>query len=232
MLIHLPSLALDVGGLIYMVIVVIWILARIKSAKKSDDPATEDRPAQMPPLNDDIRDLLETLTGQRLERPQAPPPIVVRETASGEVAVPPPIPQRRSSGRPQNPRQNRLERKLAEARARAEAHRQAVEAADAKPVVTPVPPPVLEVEHSGPAEVTATVHSPGARMSMRTITTRITPIKLPTIRMGLSSGMMRESAHPLLESTELHERATLRRTIISQMVLGPPKALEQSTERF
>lgn len=237
-LIPLPSLALDVGGLIYLIIIVIWIISRMKASKREqsgEDMPESPRPANMPPLNDEIREMLETLTGQKIERPQAPTPPELREMVESELPTPPPMPQRtrQPAGRFQNTRQNRLERKLADARARAEAHKRRVEQAQAERVrVSQAPPLQPEPEYSQPAEVTATIASPGATMSMRTITTRITPIKLPTIRMGLSSGMMRESGCPIVESAQLHDRDTLRRAIVSQIILGPPKALETSTDRF
>src|SRR5262245_22263364 len=72
--------AIDPVLIIYLLVVFVWSMARFSKQKNRrgegpDDEPTESTPERRPPvIGNDLRELLETLTGQKMETP-APAPV-------------------------------------------------------------------------------------------------------------------------------------------------------------
>jgi hypothetical protein len=199
----IPLAAIDPGLIIYLFIVFIWVLARLAGQgkrRKQQPPAGAPGvpPRRRPPvISDDLREMLETLTGQKLEIPEAPAP-------------PPP---------PATPPRATPMRGLAAAR-RQEQERQRRERRVAL-APTPPPPLVYATEPALPASEPPAVTHAGARkgsaMAMVAVPVQSTSFRIAHMgssRVGLPPGWL----------ADLKQAKTLRNAVVYETILGPPKA--------
>jgi hypothetical protein len=207
---HTPTLVkADIEGLIYLVILVLWIFSKVFRRKQQPSDTMDNREAtdtdrgEMP---EDLREMLETLTGQKIEPVRAPPP-------------PPPIEYRAPPPPPHGDIPKR--RKQAAAAAAKAAQRLAeVEQETAN---------TRQVYAAGlTARVTQTRSSDAAvlTMAMRSVSSGMAMTQMPSLGAGVSLTMGARAAGPGRLRYLLGGSDELRRAIISREVLGRPKAFE------
>ena len=192
-----------IEGIIYVVILIIWGIAQaIRKGRQGSEPgpgpAIPPRaPNQMP---DELREMLETLTGQKNEPVRAPPP-------------PPPVPAQAA------PRRDRVPRRRAP-----------VPQATPRMAPPPPPPrqqpdlPPIQVEL--PRELPRSVV---ASMTMKGMTAGMKSVRLPTASAGMAMHMASNfTPNRGIPALDLRDREKLKQAMMGRILLGPPKALEAS----
>jgi hypothetical protein len=205
-----------VEGLIWFIVVILWAVAQIVNRARPKRPPSEGPgPAGMP---EELKEIFETLTGQKMETPGAKPP----EPAP---AAPPPVPQRMelprrtATARPQRPKASvRLAATLA----------------------APVPATVAmapELEKStAVGDIAMTKSATRVQMSQVFMSTRgvfagMKGLKFPAITQGLRTLRAERYGSPLLASADLRQKQKLRKYILGGAVLGPCKAFDYGLPR-
>jgi type IV secretory pathway VirB10-like protein len=192
-----------IEGLIYFIIIALWVLGKVLRKKKPEERQAAPRRSYEPQPSEseippDLREMLETLTGQKFEPARAPPP-----PAPSRVEGPPPVP----SDIPKRRKQ-----------AAAVAERKAELAAESAELA--------EQEKKFYAQA-ASRNRPDAALTvaMRSISAGMKIIQTPALRAGIAVTMSAQSSDPS-ELNFLKDREALRRAIICREVLGKPKAFE------
>ena len=217
------TLALSLDSIVYIIIVIFWVLANVSRQKKRRRDLEEmpNEPPPIPrggrPMDDELREMIETLTGQKLDRPQAP--------------TPPPLVEHPPGPRAPQPSPSQLSKHVRPDRDRRHVRRQ-----PASPPPTPAAATAVraaQAEQSARLEVLSNASAAAANvqtamtMTIKTVANRMKPINLPSLRMGVSGGEHLGHARPLVSASDLKDPETLRRAVIFQTIVGPPKALEQ-----
>lgn len=235
-----PVLAdISPGGAIYTLILIAWVISRLAGLRKQRRGAPrEDAGEELPrppasaprPVDAELRELFETITGQKLEpvRPPPPPGPVTSEatTTPARTHVPPPLPppvRPAPAPRPQRRPQPALARQAPPA---------------PTPARRPPPPPAPRVEprdeSSDSAEQAEAFIAAGRGTSVAVAAPALTfghhsagghalTIKLPSVRIGLGNATSGQSAHML---AALRTPQGLRTAMVQRVVLGPPRALD------
>lgn len=212
--------AIDPGLIIYLIVAVVWTIAKMRQqsrrarerANSPPPPVVRRETEEEPEINEDLKELLETLTGQKIEvpkpKPAAPPPAPPPVPATAPRAHHPP---HRSPGPPP-------------ARRRPEPARRAS-----------APPPAIARATQGPSEsagrerersrkrkleaavIQAVQPAPRAEVTIRPPPSSVLHFA-PTMNQRQLS-----AASPLIE---LRDPSRLRKAVLNQLILGPPKAFQ------
>lgn len=231
-----PVLAdISPGGAIYTLILIAWVISRLAGLRKQrrhippEDmgDAGPQSPGPGPkPVDAELRELFETITGQKLEpirppRPPGPAPVTPPPLPSATRPPPPPRPSRRlhpslARTAPPTPAPTRR----------------------TPPAPPPPPPPAPEIEvrdASGDSAAQAEAIVAAARgtsvaaaapalvFGHHSAGGHALTIKLPGMRAGLSNANAGQSAHLL---TSLRTTPGMRTAMAHRIVLGPPRALD------
>lgn len=197
-----PLIRADSGieGIIYLVILIFWGISQaIRKSRRSNEPTPDSSAPQAPgEMPQELREMLETLTGQKFEPVRAPPP-------------PPPLPAAAV------PRRDRVPKRRAP-----------VPQTATRPTPPPprwqAEEPVIQVElsHEIPRAAVASMTLKGLTSSMKSV--RI-PTANTGMSMPMASHYGTGRGTPALD---LRDRDKLRQAIMGRILLGPPKALEAS----
>lgn len=192
-----------IEGLIYIIIAVLYVISKMFRKKRGEDLP---EPVEQPPpgrqeMPEDLREMLETLTGQKFEPVRAPPP-----PPPIAYAPPPPppgdIPKRRKQAAYEAER--KAERK-AETKREAESQKK-----------------IYDIGTSSQR-----AQSVALTVAMRSISAGMQINQMPSVTAGVSLSINPNAGiggpGPL---TFLKNREQLRRAIISRAVLGKPKCFE------
>lgn len=198
----------------YFIAFVLWIVVQAVAAKKkkarqqemernlSREPAAAPQEREVPPLDNDLKDLLEQLTGQSLPTP--PPPKPVPPPVSTRVAV------------PQQQRPSDLVRRQIQVTRR--------------PVTTrSIPPPVPNSKYetwNSPVSEPATAMATPVSVHARELSVNLPKTRLPSIRLP-SINLQRPTANAGRVAW-IKSPQSLRQSMIARMVLDPPKAVDFS----
>ena len=189
----------DIGTLIYIIVVVIWVIssALSKSRKKKDRPPPKPRTGESTAAAE-LREFIEQMTGQKAEmepepvRAQPPPrqvKIKERERPRQRVNIAPPKPR-----------------------------------FEPEPLTMNIEQVARELRDGAPSmagSFSTTLSSRGSLFKMAGAT-------LPNFRYALSSTRPRP-AEPLLTREQMIKKSDLRRIVAGQIILGPPRAFDPYT---
>ncbi len=197
--------AVDPGLIIYLILAVIWAAAKIsqlnRRARHGDSPPDGGEHGGPPPVNEEIRRILETLTGQKLDAPRAPPPPPPVERAASRPSRPAAQakPQTPRANVPVHPRQQTAQGALASAAAKSTAFRRSTRRGPDASVIQAVRP-VMEGEST------------------------VRPFSASSFQFAPTMSQRHISPSPLL--APLKNSQQFRRAILYKLILGPPKSLQ------
>lgn len=217
-------LAISLDGIFYLIIIFFWVMGQFASMNKKkrrrmedmERPSESPAPRTAPPLprvqrgrtatpagqperpapqmSEEWREIIETITGQKLVLPEDTPPA---------LPVQPPRPKAAPKPKVQKPR-------------------------------TPPPPPAAAVTASRfaadatPGEGLDMAHAklkPSSGMTMKSMSLGMPPLRLNAMRMSMSErGSITRKR--VMSPADFKQPGSLKRAIVSQLILGPPKAME------
>lgn len=204
-----------IEALIWIVIMIFWGIAQVIQKSKAQQrrpsgapprPAPQ-RPENMPPVSDEIRELLKELTGQTVEIEELEP--------EPEPAPPPPPPRRQMAPRTQSEasHQRTQQRRLSEDLPSAPVLRR-------PDFTTPLPMEGFKmpsIEGGTAAALTQGIRSAIKLMPQHAISMKGLSVAVP-------SGIQR-NGNPPLRLAALRNTATLKQMVLARMVLDRPVGL-------
>lgn len=228
----LPIAAKEIGieGIIWVVILIFWSIAQLiqKSRKQSRTNPPRNTPPRptAPPIDNDVRELLEQLAGRPSSRPMTrqmeeeeeddDTPVVVRVPTPPPprpVYTPAPVRQKTAASRP-TPASRRLP-PVAPPLA-VEAIRDIRAIADIAPMLT------AEEQMAGQLSVRSGLNAPGLSLRMRGAGLGNSG-KLPTLSLAQHNGA------PVLNLRDLRASLSLKKAVLSKIILDPPRSLAPYT---
>lgn len=204
---------IGIEGIIWVIILIFWAIAQVvqKSRGSQRRPGMPPRPSS--PMQDELRELLEQLSGQP-SRPVVEPPEVrdlTDEELEEEVAVepePPPV-QRRPPPPPTQPSPP-----APRGRPAVPAHRR-----------SPPPPRVIvEEELQPPFRPSPAVLADELPALKPVMVSQV--MHMPGMAMHVPASQMRHG-RPAFNPRELRNPQTLRQVLLARMILDPAKSLER-----
>jgi hypothetical protein len=189
-----------IEGIIYLVILIFWGISQaIKKGRKGNQPTSNPTAPQVPgEMPQELREMLETLTGQKIEPVRAPPP-------------PPPLPAATA------PRRDRAPKRRMPA---------------PQATTRPSPPPSRWLAESPAIQVELSNEIPRsvvASLTLKGLTSSMKSVRIPTANTGMAMPMASHYGTGRGTPTlDLRDRDKLRQAIMGRIILGPPKALEDS----
>lgn len=219
---HLPIAAgIGVEGIIWLIILIFWGIAQAIQKSRRSGPGAPPRRAPIP-IDDDLREMLEQLTGQ----PSAPPrpttrTLTLEEDVDEEAPAPPPPPPPPIRARAPT---------LAQQRHR---HPAPPPPARTRPA-PPSPPAIRPQDEAAYADLTPSIsaeHFAEAGAALRSglnapgLSMRMKGMSLQGMATMPSGSMARQRGRPMLDLAELKNPATLRRAVLAKVILDPPRGL-------
>ncbi len=221
----MPTLPLAEGlgaeGIIWLIILFFWGIAQFvqkirRSSRPSGAPPSRRPP---PPLNDEVREMLEQLAGRSSARPPIRSTTTVLDDDEEDVWIEKPAPQRqqpqRQAARP--PNTARPQTQPAPIRAQ--------KVAPARDIHAP-PPGITDMASMRLAEdpISALGASSGG-LTAYGQSLRMKGTGLQGLVAMPSSGSHRRHGPALLSLRELTDTATLRRAVLTKIILDPPRGI-------
>lgn len=225
----LPIAAKEIGveGIIWVVILIFWSIAQLiqKSRKQSRTSPPRNTPPRhtTPPIDNDVRELLEQLAGRPSSRP------MTRQEEEGEeddddmpvVVRVPPTPPPRPAYTPTHVRPKVAAHRPTPAPQRLPpiARPLAVEAIrDIHAIVDIAPMLTSEEQLAGQLSVRSGLNAPGLSLQIRGAGLGNTG-RLPTLSLSQHNGA------PVLNLRDLRASLSLKKAVLSKIILDPPRSL-------
>lgn len=211
----------SIGGLIYVLAVIAFVVSKLarfrRQAQRSAPPPEAPPMPSQRPVDAELRELFESITGQKLAPPATPPPASAsRPRAAGTPEAVARAPQ--SSARPTRRIHPSLQPQARPARA--------------MPPPVPAPPPARPPRPPDPAPAAMPALERAPALSAAAPPLALTPrntggpalmLRLPSLRLGVGAS---GPSHAISLLDPLKSVRGLRAAIVQRAVLGPPRALE------
>ena len=194
----LLQLGAGLDGLIYLIVIVVWVIAQISSArnKRKEAAPPPSEPTGRSPMEEELKDLFKEITGS-------------------------PAPERTSSAPPSVLRRRRQAMATRPAR---DASTQAAPRPPPLPADEEEPLPVFSTApQMEPMTKPTRISSQG--LHVKSMPIGLMSIDMPGMRLGLTPPDI-EQVVPPIDLRTLRHRETLKHAILYNAILGPPKALQ------
>ncbi|HMP77339.1 MAG TPA: hypothetical protein PKE12_13675 [Kiritimatiellia bacterium] len=228
---HLPIAAgIGIEGIIWLIILIFWGIAQTIQQSRRKRPGAPPPPGGRPasPIDEDIREMLEQLSGRTTSRPAErefeveldeddlparPPPV------RAQPPPPPPPPPRPTAPRPvQRPPVRVSERKAAPRPAYRPEPIRPIEPVFTHGAIADVKAMISAEDFAAASAASSGLNSPGLSMRMKGMSFQ----GMATMPSGLTG---RARGVPEFAPEELLDRKALRKAILTKIILDPPPAL-------
>ena len=211
----------SIGGLIYVLVVIAFVVSKLarfrrQAQRNAPPPEAPPTPSQRP-VDAELRELFESITGQKLAPPATPPPASAsRPRAAGTREAAARAPQ--SGARPARRIHPSLQPQARTPRATPPPVPPPSPASLPRPA-DPVPTPLPALEHTPSLSAAA----PPLALTPRNTGGPALMLRLPSLRLGVGAS----GPSPTISLLDpLKSVRGLRAAMVQRAVLGPPRALE------